>query len=169
MKLLNKITACSAWISGILIGLITVLMITEVLMRNAFNSPILGCSEFCIFMYVSAVYFGFCYTQRKKGHITVDLLYDTLKPAAKRFCDRLVGILDAVLFGIFAGCNWKSFGLSWAKKEIYRGGRNMPVYVLKFAIALGGTLLFLQLVADLIVAFRPAKTGPEAGGEEAGT
>lgn len=156
MKIMKRITDTSAWISGILIACITVLMIVEVIMRNAFNSPILGCSEFCIFMYVSAVYFGFCYTQQKKGHITVDLLYDTLKPGGKKFCDSLSGVLSTALFAFFAGCNWKNFLISFAKREIYRGGRNMPIYILKLAIAIGGTLLFLQFVLDMITTFRRA-------------
>lgn len=59
MKVIKKISTISGYASGVLIALIWALMIAEVIMRNIFHHPILGCSEICVFMYVSASYFGF--------------------------------------------------------------------------------------------------------------
>ena len=87
MKVIKKISTISGYASGVLIALIWALMIAEVIMRNIFHHPILGCSEICVFMYVSASYFGFSFTQIYKGHITVDLLYTNLKPAGQRALD----------------------------------------------------------------------------------
>ena len=98
MKVIKKISTISGYASGVLIALIWALMIAEVIMRNIFHHPILGCSEICVFMYVSASYFGFSFTQIYKGHITVDLLYTNLKPAGQRALDIISLVLESILF-----------------------------------------------------------------------
>lgn len=154
MSILKKISNASGFFAGVLIAIVWILMIAEVFMRNVFNSPILGCSEICVFLYVSAAYFGWSYTQRDKGHITVDLLYTNLKPAGKLLLDRIAIIVNTLLFIAFTYCSWKSFAISFAKREIYLAAMSMPVYVLRFAIALGVTLMLLQLISDVIEMFR---------------
>lgn len=44
MKVIKKISTISGYASGVLIALIWALMIAEVIMRNIFHHPILGCS-----------------------------------------------------------------------------------------------------------------------------
>lgn len=112
MKVIKKISTISGYASGVLIALIWALMIAEVIMRNIFHHPILGCSEICVFMYVSASYFGFSFTQIYKGHITVDLLYTNLKPAGQRALDIISLVLESILFVAFTYCSWKSFATS---------------------------------------------------------
>ena len=106
MKVIKKISTISGYASGVLIALIWALMIAEVIMRNIFHHPILGCSEICVFMYVSASYFGFSFTQIYKGHITVDLLYTNLKPAGQRALDIISLVLESILFVAFTYCSW---------------------------------------------------------------
>ena len=147
---IKKISTISGYASGVLIALIWALMIAEVIMRNIFHHPILGCSEICVFMYVSASYFGFSFTQIYKGHITVDLLYTNLKPAGQRALDIISLVLESILFVAFTYCSWKSFATSFAAREIYLAAMRMPVYVLRFAIALGVTIMALQVIADTV-------------------
>lgn len=40
--------------------------LAELVARNVFHSPILGVSEIAIYLYVTAAYFGFSYTQKEK-------------------------------------------------------------------------------------------------------
>lgn len=150
MKVIKKISTISGYASGVFIALIWALMIAEVIMRNIFHHPILGCSEICVFMYVSASYFGFSFTQIYKGHITVDLLYTNLKPAGQRALDIISLVLESILFVAFTYCSWKSFATSFAAREIYLAAMRMPVYVLRFAIALGVTIMALQVIADTV-------------------
>lgn len=161
MKLISKIINISGVLSGILISVITIALILEVIMRNGFNSPITGVNEICVFMYISAVYFGFSYTQKHRGHITVDLVYDRLGDKAKVVIDRVVYVICTALFVLFSGCNWQRFVESYVKKELYYGGKTMPVYVLRFAIAVGGTLMAIQLLMDTINMFKSRKKNVE--------
>ena len=142
MKLLRKVPDFFGLLSALLIALIWIIMTAELVARNVFHSPILGVSEIAIYLYVTAAYFGFSYTQKEKGHICVELLYDRLG--------------QQTLFLCFAVCIWRAFGESWAIKEIQLSAMKMPVYVLKFTIALGITAMLLQLILDTVDAVKLA-------------
>ena len=167
VKVLRKIPDIFGAASAGLIFLIWLMMTVEVAARNIFSSPILGVSEIGIYLYVTAVYFGFSYTQKHKGHIAVELLYDQLGPRVKKIVDLLVCLLSDILFISFTFCVWKSFAESWAIKEIYLSAMKMPVYLLKFTIALGISVMLLQLLIDTVDAaravFQPGRAGAAPG------
>lgn len=153
-NIFKKIVKVSGLISGIFIAAVCVLMILEVIMRNVFNSPIRGVSEICIFLYVAASYLGFSYAQQYRSHITVDLLYSRMKAEVQLIMDRVAYIINVILFAVFSYYNWGAFADSFAKREIYLAAIRMPVYVLRFAIALGATFMLLQLIVDTIESFK---------------
>ena len=166
MNALRKVSRIAGFVSGILILIIWVLMVAEVFMRNVFVKPILGVSEICVFLYVSASYFGFSFAQLNKSHISVDLLYSNMKPAVQKIMERASFIICDVLFVMFSYCSWKSFAISFAKREIYLAAMRMPVYVLRFAIAIGVTIMLLQMIVDTIEVFKNKAALPEASGEK---
>lgn len=156
MKLLRKVPDFFGLLSALLIALIWIIMTAELVARNVFHSPILGVSEIAIYLYVTAAYFGFSYTQKEKGHICVELLYDRLGQQTRRVVDVIAYLLCDALFLCFAVCIWRAFGESWAIKEIQLSAMKMPVYVLKFTIALGITAMLLQLILDTVDAVKLA-------------
>lgn len=168
MKLLRKIPDLFGLLSAVLIAVIWVLMTAEVVARNVFSSPILGVSEIAIYLYVTAAYFGFSYTQKEKGHISVELLYDKLGERAKRIVNVIAYLLCDALFVCFTGCIWKAFFQSWTIKEIQLSAMKMPVYVLKFTIALGVTVMLLQMIIDTVEAVRTARVHGGAVAAEEG-
>ena len=66
MKLLRKVPDFFGLLSALLIALIWIIMTAELVARNVFHSPILGVSEISIYLYLTAAYFGFSYTQMEK-------------------------------------------------------------------------------------------------------
>lgn len=148
MKILRKIPDVFGGLSAVLMVGIWVMMTAELVARNIFSSPILGVSEIAVYLYVTAAYFGFSFTQKEKGHICVDLLYDRLGERAKQIVSVISYVLCDVLFACFSVCIWKAFAASWAVKEIQLSAMKMPVYLLKFTIALGVTVMFLQFLLD---------------------
>ena len=83
--------------------------------------------------------------------------------------DTLVAVICVAIFAIFTVCAWKAFAASFAIREIYLSAIRMPVYVLKFAVALGVTMMLFQLVIDLIEQILKDRTplAAAAGKEEA--
>lgn len=154
MKILRKIPDVFGFTSAVLMAAIWALMMAEVLARNVFKSPILGASEIAVYLYVTAAYFGFSYTQKEKGHICVELLYDRLGLRAKKVMDAIAFVLCDVLFACFTCFTWKMFASSWAIKEIQLSAMKMPVYVLKLAVAVAITVMLVQLLIDTVDAVK---------------
>ncbi len=166
MKLLRKLPDLFGVLSAVLMAAIWLMMTAEVVARNVFSSPILGVSEIAIYFYVTAAYFGFSYTQKEKGHICVELLYDRLGTRAKQVVDVVAFLLSDLLFVCFTVCIWKAFAASWAIQEIQLSAMKMPVYVLKFTIALGVTVMLVQLLVDTVDAVKAALNQGGASAEE---
>lgn len=164
MKLLRKIPNCFGLLSGVLIAVIWLLMTAELVARNIFDAPILGVSEITVYLYVTAAYFGFSYTQKEKGHICVELLYDRLSPQSKRVMNVVACLLSSVLFVCFSVCTWRAFAESWAIKEIQLSAMKMPVYVLKFTIAVGVTVMLVQMLLDMMDAVNAVLGRTKAAG-----
>lgn len=157
MKFIRKIPDAFGFVSALLMVAIWALMLAEVIALNIFKSPILGSSEIATYFYVTAAYFGFCYTQKEKGHICVELLYDRLGAKAKKLVDIISFVLGDVLFGFFTYFTWKMFANSWAIKEIQLTAMKMPVYFLKLTVAIGVTAMLVQLILDTVDAVRAAR------------
>ncbi len=164
MKILRRIPDVFGFVSAVLMAAIWALMMAEVMARNIFESPILGASEIAIYLYVTAAYWGFSYTQKEKGHICVELLYDRLGAQAKRVVDVISCVLGDILLVFFTFFTWKMFTNSWAVKEIQLTAMKMPVYLLKFAVAVGVTIMLVQLIIDTVDAVKAA--AGHAGEEE---
>lgn len=157
MKKLDVISDISGAISGIFIAIILMIMCCEVFARKLFSSPILGSGEICTYLYVAASYMGLCYTQKYKGHIAVELLYDRVGEKAKFIMDVMSYLISDVMFAFFTIFTWKAFFNSYSIKETFLAAMEMPVYVLKFMIALGITIMFFQLLFDTIELFAKQK------------
>ena len=154
MKVWNKISDFAGVTAGILIVAMWLLMTAEVVARNVFHSPILGASEIAIYLYVSAVYFGFSYAQKAGAHIRVELLYEKLGEGAKKIDDIIVSFVCVVLFLCFSIFLWNAFIESFRIREIYLSAMKMPVYLLRFMISTGATLILIQVTVELICAVR---------------
>ena len=82
MQTLKKIGKIVAWVSVVLSAIsfvsvlaITILVTVDVTLRGFFSSPILGSLEIVQYMLMAFVFASFAYTQVKRGHVRVTILY----------------------------------------------------------------------------------------------
>ncbi len=152
-----------SWLIVALFGIMTV----EVVMRYAFNAPIMGVMD------VSAAYFGAyymmagAYTLWARGHVSVDVVY-VLFPRRGR---AILDLLTFPFFLIFAGAliytGWK-FGMlaTWVEGigwnlEVDQSNLRLPLYPAKWTIAIGSVLLLFQGLAKFVRDLKFAVTGKE--------
>ena len=75
----------------------------EVAMRYIFNRPTTWSMEINQFLFCAIVALGGAYTLSKEGHVSVDILYNHLKPRAKAIASMVTSLL------LFAFCNYRQF------------------------------------------------------------
>lgn len=122
----------------------------EVIARYVFNSPTIWAHEsmYLIFGMQYMLAGGFCL--RENAHVRVDVFYLRLSARRKALAD----ILTSVFFFIFAGAltatGWIFFHDAYVIKESSFTEWAIAYWPVKFALPLGGALIFLQGVVHLM-------------------
>jgi TRAP-type mannitol/chloroaromatic compound transport system permease small subunit len=86
------------------------------------------------------------YVELLDEHIRVEVLTIMMSRRKQLTLDVLASILGVILFGVFAWIAWETAVESWHRAEYYPGLYRIRIYPAKFAIALGFTLFFVQLL-----------------------
>lgn len=143
------------------IGMMVSMLIcfADVVGTNFFDWPVPGTLEFTESTMVLIVFGALAFTQEKRGHIRVEILYAVFPPAVQSFLDLLTHLIALVFFVLLA---WYSFGelsYSWEINESTMGTIRFPLYPARLLLSAGAVLLILQLALDVIADFRRAWRG----------
>jgi TRAP-type mannitol/chloroaromatic compound transport system permease small subunit len=99
---------------------------------------------------VLIVFGALAYTQERRGHIRVELLYGHVGPRAKSFMELVTHV---VAFAFFALVAWQGIGelqYSWEIREATMGTVRFPLYPARFLLVLGAVLLLARLAIDIV-------------------
>ncbi len=130
-------------------------VVYEVIMRYAFNSPTVWAFEATTLIYGTHYMLGLAFTHKYDGHVAIDILESRLTPKPRTilrivtnliFFVPTVGMLAvwSVIYASTSWQNWENASTSWAP----------PLYPFKTLMAIGFILLFLQGIAKLLADFR---------------
>jgi TRAP-type mannitol/chloroaromatic compound transport system permease small subunit len=155
MKILEYVDKISEWtgivVSWIIIPL-TFVVVYEVIMRHFFNAPT-GWGYDTLWMLYSAQFMiGGAYTLLKKGHVKIDIVYNTLSPRGQLIFDAIV--YAVIFFPIMALFTWAGVRFAseaWATNEkLSTTNWFFPSGYIKTVIPIAFFLLSLQSLAELI-------------------
>jgi len=155
MKTIDKIDSLLGRILLALSGaavLALMLLATGNVVLRIFHVPYRGTYEIVSFLGAIGVAFALASTQRRKGHIVVDILSSRYPLPVKRLVDALSAAISAVFFGIVA---WQvSF---WGARIMAAGEVSETLKVVYhpfvFSVAAGFGLLALTCLLDIPRAF----------------
>lgn len=121
----------------------------DVILRYAFNRPILGSVELTEFMMAIVVSFALAYTAVRKGHVSVDMLVLRFSPRVRAVISSTTSLLT---LGIFFLITWRSivYGENLRAGNYVSGIWNIPTYPFLYVIALGAAIICLLLLANLL-------------------
>ena len=159
----------SATLSRAALGLLllgTVGMIVSMLLGVAavvgtkfLDWPVPGTLEVTESTMVLIVFGALAYTQERRNHIRVELLYGHAGPRGKSFMEVVTHV---VAFAFFALVAWQGIGelrYSWEIREATMGTVRFPLYPARFLLVLGAVLLLLRLAIDIVADFRRLMRG----------
>jgi len=134
-----------------LIGL-AVLIVTAVIFRYVFNSPIFGTDDFNQIFLMATVAFSVAYSGRKGGQVIVEILSLVTGPRFTRWIDIFVKLLGTLMMCILisvlieSGINAAEYGETTRSLEITL----QPFFwILAFGMALYAIVLLFELIALL--------------------
>jgi len=166
MKVLKYIDKISEWtgiVSAWIIIPLTLVVVYEVMMRHFFNAPTGWGYDTLWMLYGTQFMMGGAYTLFKKGHIRIDIVYNTLSPRGRLIFDAVV--YAVVIFCVMVLLTWA--GIKFAA-EAWRTGEKLsttnwffPSGPSKTIIPIALFLLSLQSLTELIRTLSAMKKGKE--------
>ncbi len=144
IKILNTITA---EICGWMMSVVMFLLLADILFRT-FATPIMGVAELAMFVMIGTVYAGLANCEMEHGHVRVSSVVELFPPKLQRGVILCTYIVAAVTIGL---ATWAMCSNAWASfedKEGIAGAVNYLLYPVKFIMALGMILYFIQIIIN---------------------
>jgi len=132
-----------------MVFVIMALMIVGIITR-ILGMPLSGITNLSESMLVVVIYLSIAYTQQTKQHVAVEFFITILRGRKKVILNVINVLIPLFICSIFIFTSWDYALDSWEVKEKMDGAPFYPIYPPKIAIAVGISLLWLQLLADLL-------------------
>lgn len=133
----------------------------EVLARYLFSAPTAWAYDMSYILYGTLIMAGGAYTLSRNGHVRGDFLYRLWKPRTQAIVECVLYFLfffPGILALIFAG--WKYAERSWRYMEVSNfSPAGVPIFHFKTMIVVGGVLLFIQGIAQVLRCIICMRTG----------
>lgn len=117
----------------------------DIIGRKFFSKTIPGTFEISEYILAIFILLGAAYTQQVKGHVGVDFLTSRLSPRARIVCEMITTLLSMFIIGIVLWQGWAEGIMERAVSDQLR----IPQYPFRLLVAVGGFLLWLELLIDL--------------------
>ena len=136
-----------------LVMTLMILTTGDVIGRDFFDKPIPGTFELSEYMLAVVILLSAAYTQQVKGHVAVDFVTARFGPRTQGLLRVLTTLLS---LGVVAIIAWQGFILGMEEKAVTDQLR-IPMAPFKMLVGVCGVLLGLQLLFDLLDAWRTRK------------
>lgn len=142
-------------ISMVTFFVIMLLTIVGIILR-ILGEPLSGLTNLSESLLIIAIYCGVAYAQQVKQHVAVEFLISRLTKCPKKILSIINLIIPLGICTILIFICWDYALESWQLREKMDGAPFYPIYPPKIAIAVGISLLWLQLLADLFREIMPS-------------
>ena len=157
----------------LLVGAVLVVLLVmffvgaEVLMRYAFNSPIPGHLEGAELLAPIIVFLALSYTQATHGHVGMDLVLDTLAPAARRYAEMATLLVSIFICAVLALFSFRNAYQLWLFDDVTMSPPYFKTWPAAASIPLGYALISVRMYIQVLHLYDPARfpaNEPAAGG-----
>ncbi|MBW1692465.1 MAG: TRAP transporter small permease [Deltaproteobacteria bacterium] len=124
------------------------LIVTDITLRTLRLGSIPSGIEIIELSVVLIVFLPLAALQQKKGHIRVEIIHAHLPHRIRLFADFFSWLLFLLFFVIVLWKGLSMLSTSWAVKERMINSP-IPVYPVRFCLALGSFFMVIQLIFDL--------------------
>lgn len=145
-KMVNRASYGACFIGMFLAIPLMLLTVGDVMGRSFFNKPIPGTFELSEYMLAVIVLLGAAYTQQVKGHVGVDFLTSRYAPRIQAVLQAVTTLAGLVIIAILV---WQGY-LEGIHEKAVSDQLRVPQWPFKLLVAVGGLLLWLELLLDFI-------------------
>jgi TRAP-type mannitol/chloroaromatic compound transport system permease small subunit len=144
-----KLGSIMTLISGVSILIVVFVDSIDVISTNVFATAVKGTVEITQAVMVMVVFAGLAYSQSKRAHIRMELLYMNVAQKKRALMDLFSEIVAIIYFIGLMSTSGVEMIASWKVREISTGLIQFPIYPVRTVIVFGSAVLILQLLADV--------------------
>jgi TRAP-type C4-dicarboxylate transport system permease small subunit len=138
----------------VVLGMLALLVASAVLTYSVFSRYLLKAStdwqdEAAVFCLVGATFLCGAFVQALRGHVGIEAMAGLLPRAVNRLRLMLVDLMCTAFCAFFAWKSWTLFHEAWAEGQTTSSSWAPPLWIPYGLMALGMTLLTLQLLIQL--------------------
>ena len=113
-----------------------------------------------MFLIVGAVFMSSAAIQARRGHVAIEAIVGLLPPRANRVRQMLVDIASLLFCAFFAWKSWTLLEEAWTENHHSGSTWGPPLWIPYSLMAVGMTLLSVQLLLQVIGELRRPKAAP---------
>ncbi len=150
LRAVEQLSAAGAALSGVTFALMTLLILSEILLRAFFQKSSLNASEYSGYMLAAMIYLGLGYSFRQGAHIRITFLRERLKGWTLHLLEiscASVGALLCVLSTVFLG---EMVFTSFQRGATAYTVAETPLWIPQAIVLVGLVILTLQVLAYLL-------------------
>lgn len=142
-----RLSTAGAVLSGVFFILMTLLTLTEVMLRTFFGSSTLVASEYSGYALSGMIYLAMGFTFKEGAHIRISFLKDRLGGAAQRAIELLCLLFALALCGISCRFALDLVMSSYSRNLTAYTVAETPLWVPQFILFMGMCVLTIQIAA----------------------
>jgi TRAP-type C4-dicarboxylate transport system permease small subunit len=161
VKLLDLLNRAIVLLSSIALVLASCVLTYSVVVRYFTHEATDWQDEFSVFLLIGVTFGSAAWVHSQRGHIGIEALKAVLPPRIERGRQFVVDVLSALFCAFFSWKSWTLFHEAWDEGYTSATAWGPPLWIPYAAMALGMTLLTVQIVLQ---AFRPVEPGTVPSG-----
>ena len=161
VRVIDSLSDWLARISGVMLGLMTILILVEIFLWNVFTKTTLVADEYCAYGLAAIIFMGAGYCLKEKGHIRITLVLGFLP----KKLSRVIACVATGITTIFMGYLWwylfKMVSATFRYNSTSGTLTNTPLWIPQAMMLVGAGCFLIQLFATTIKTFNAIRAGED--------
>jgi TRAP-type C4-dicarboxylate transport system permease small subunit len=149
-SILAAVNRIVSWLAATAVVLAACTLTYEVVIRYLYRLPTDWQDEMAVFLLVGATFLSASYVQEHRGHVAIEAIGGLLPPRVERIRSWLADAASLAFCSFFAWKSWTLFWEAWDEGQVSSSSWAPPLWIPYSTMALGMTLLCLQLLLQML-------------------
>jgi TRAP-type C4-dicarboxylate transport system permease small subunit len=160
-SVIEEISNWAARVSAVVLGLMTVLILVEILLWNTASKTTLIADEYSAYGLALIIFLGAGFCLKERGHIRITLVLGLLPQRLERIITFVATAVTTMFFGYLWLYLFKMVQSTVRYQSTSGTLTNTPLWIPQTLMLIGAGCFFLQFVGTTIRTFQAIGTGEE--------
>jgi len=161
VRIVDSLSDWLARISGVMLGLMTILILVEIFLWNVFQKTTLIHDEYSAYGLAAIIFMGAGYCLKEKGHIRITLVLGFLPQKLSRAITFVATGITTIFMGYLWWYLFKMVSATFRYNSTSGTLTNTPLWIPQTMMLVGAACFLIQLFATTIKTYNAIWTGEE--------